>query len=411
MGSLRVRLAEEVYQAAEGLGACLECDFREAPGNRRGGGRQPTPVDVAHLRRFHGKLAASAGPLQALLLVYLRTYESLRAVLHHRAQKRIETSAHRVSAHTDPLSDGGVLLGDALCPLDSSPEPPGDGLLAKRTNALLPDLRALWLRQRRGVDTDQDDSDGPTANDDAALRGRAAAAAKRAQAALYRENAERLTYLPGDREGYGQVCSHAKVRAGCAHCTAEASTQAQARSKLGYSDGGAGPADFWSQVGRALPGEKSGGRGKPLPLEKLEASLWRLALLVRCQDRAQGLKLHRKEPMRKLLDTRFYEVIAGALSDHKRPLASRIGNAFVDAPRALWCFLTRRELSGAVAVLAANTRSDRRRPRGERRPHAALSVVQAAGRLQRHAAPRASRVAPFCSAPTDGARVRSRTAR
>ena len=44
-------------------------------------------------------------------------------------------------------------------------------------------------------------------------------------------------------------------------------------------------------------------------MEKLEASLWRLALLVRCQDRAQGLHLFRKEPMRKLLDTRFYEVL------------------------------------------------------------------------------------------------------
>ena len=40
----------------------------------------------------------------------------------------------------------------------------------------------------------------------------------------------------------------------------------------------------------------------------MEAHLWRLSLLVRCQDRAQDLRLFRDEPQRKLLDSRFYEV-------------------------------------------------------------------------------------------------------
>ena len=346
MGSLRTRLAEEVYLVSESLFASLECDYREVPATRSRSrhntttsasrNRQPTPVDTSHLKRFHSKLSASAGPLQALMLVYLRTYESLRAVLHHRAQRRLGLPSscddaalpaplnhHTMSSSSsskDPLIASGVLLGDALCPLDPFPEPPGDSLLAKRTNAILPNLKEHWHKQRRGasapnenIEDDDNDERAFTCND--AASGKKPSA--KATAALAREQAEQLTYLPGDKEGYGRVCSHAKARSGCAHCTAKAIRDTRVRSKLGFSDGGAGPSDFWSLVdGSSLeakknhrPGGKAGsGAMGQVPIEKLEATLWRLALLVRCQDRDKGLKLYRQESMRETLDLRFYEV-------------------------------------------------------------------------------------------------------
>lgn len=43
--------------------------------------------------------------------------------------------------------------------------------------------------------------------------------------------------------------------------------------------------------------------------EEVEQHLWRLVLLVRCQDRQRGLRLQRHEPQRKLLDLRLYELL------------------------------------------------------------------------------------------------------
>jgi len=339
MGSLRARLAEEVYLVSESLFASLECDFREVRSTRHSrhnattsSSRQPTPVDTSHLKRFHSKLSAAAGPLQALMLVYLRTYESLRAVLHHRAQRRLglphdsdaalpaplhhTLSSSSSSSSRDPLIASGVLLGDAHCPLDPFPEPPGDSLLAKRSNAILPNLKELWHKQRRGTSTANARSDVSHDDNDYGERAFTTAIASgkkpstKAKAALAREQTEQLTYLPGDKEGYRQVCSHAKARSGCAHCTAKANRDTRVRSKLGYSEGGASPSDFWSLVGGALPEAKKNPKASQggVPLEKLEGLLWRLALLVRCQDRDKGLKLYRQESMRETLDVRFYEV-------------------------------------------------------------------------------------------------------
>ena len=50
--------------------------------------------------------------------------------------------------------------------------------------------------------------------------------------------------------------------------------------------------------------------GEPeVPREQLEADMWKLALLVRCHDRAQGVRLLRHESQRKLLDLRLYELL------------------------------------------------------------------------------------------------------
>ena len=232
---------------------------------------QPKPVDLSQLRKFHGRLSeATSGPLRWLLLIYLRTYESLRKMLDHRARKR--TDAESAAAALGALPPGpsfdaessikggageGVLLEDNLCPFDAV-EPSGPGLLAKRTNAVLGNIRAVWLLQRRGVDWDDDGNDDEngvergTRAGDAVLAAHAAAAAASASVAkevsLARDDPDKLTYVCGDREGYDKVCRHTRVRRGCAHCTIVARKESRSRSNLGFADGGAGPAEFWQHV-------------------------------------------------------------------------------------------------------------------------------------------------------------------
>lgn len=43
--------------------------------------------------------------------------------------------------------------------------------------------------------------------------------------------------------------------------------------------------------------------------DEVEQHMWKLVLLVRCQDRTRGLRLQRHESQRKLLDLRLYELI------------------------------------------------------------------------------------------------------
>ena len=80
------------------------------------------------------------------------------------------------------------------------------------------------------------------------------------------------------------------------------------------------------QVTLKLPAPRRNAKLRP-PFEKVEAHLWRLALLVRCQDRSKGLKLQRAEPMRKVLDKRFHQVrkegvVAGDCRESMRERAS-----------------------------------------------------------------------------------------
>ena len=50
-------------------------------------------------------------------------------------------------------------------------------------------------------------------------------------------------------------------------------------------------------------------RPSSLSPEEIEEHLWRLVLLVRCQERHRGLRLGRAEPQRRLLDFRVYELL------------------------------------------------------------------------------------------------------
>jgi len=238
-------------------------------------------VDLSQLQRFHGRLTAAAnGQLRFLFLTYLRTYESLRKMLHVRARKRREATASAaapvfandntpaaaaaaVTAARGGLFDAGstiediaagdcatagpggrqggaldsrggaggvplpgerrcerfvtegVLATEARCPLDEQ-EPAGATLLDQRAHAILAACKAVWLRQRRGVDWDDDDDNNDDEGNAGGVSGGWASAARAAAShaashtashlhALRRDDPGNLTYVAGDAEGYAQV--------------------------------------------------------------------------------------------------------------------------------------------------------------------------------------------------------------
>ena len=92
-----------------------------------------------------------------------------------------------------------------------------------------------------------------------------------------------------------------------------AAREGRNRLALGFLDQGAGPREFWQNVSAKRNHEtfKPRRTAGPNPnlLAKMEGHMWRLALVVRCHDRAKGLRLRRHEAQRKLLDMRLYELL------------------------------------------------------------------------------------------------------
>ncbi len=340
------------------------------------GPREPKPVDVAMLQRFHARLVQSSnGTLRWLLLIYLRTYESLRQMLDQRARRKAQQRA--IDAKQRGVKEGeqydfeydedgnykgddanananfagsleatqhfvaeGVTLQRRHSPFDVA-ELPGRNILEKRMAGVLQDMRMVWTRQRRGeglfsgespADSTFGGAMGATGNmDGRSTFGGSPVGAE--PSVLKQDDPRTFTYIAGDKEGYHLSCRHTRVRKGCAHCTRVARQDRRKRFELGFVDGGAGPKEFWQNVNYPKQQQYAspGGRGyaagreptrsfevayevrgpdgkKRVSFEKMEAHLWRLSLLVRCQDRAQDLRLFRDEPQRKLLDSRFYEV-------------------------------------------------------------------------------------------------------
>ena len=105
MHDLRKRVADEIYNVGEMLFEVVDSDFRE---NMRGGRvRNSAPVTDIERHQFKKVLQkASRGTLRWLLLIYLRTYDSLHDMLD---QKRREGGKPRQPGqfHYSPGSSGG----------------------------------------------------------------------------------------------------------------------------------------------------------------------------------------------------------------------------------------------------------------------------------------------------------------
>ena len=267
MAALRGRLADELYRVGETLFASVEADFSEVALKR-----PPARITEAELLRFRRRLHTSAhGTLRWLLMIYLRAYMSMGRML------RLKQNAE--------LAAGGAALAANAMSIAADSEVMRELLLG-----LLDEVRELWTRRRR-------------------VEG------KPPSGYVIKPPGHDLSKLGEHRQ-----CT----RKSCEVCAAKAAKARMREAELGFLHEGAGPKEFWRVV---APNRKPGGlrlsvsmlgaglkaqgeaaltkaRVEPR-LDQIEMQLWRIALLVRCHDRAKGLRLRRHEPQRKLLDLRL----------------------------------------------------------------------------------------------------------
>jgi len=356
VGILRRRLADEVYAVGESLFRVVEADFREpeilAGLKKSFRHRRPKPVDVEQLEHFHRKLTEAAkGSLRWLLLIYLRTYESLRELFERRAEicgSEEEREKWRLSkldpAPMSPGNTGSPFKSYRASPFDAVEPPEVLSVLEKRITGVLDETRRVWNSHRRSMSSSLAANTavlGSVGTEDWMMdqstmtqspeKGRRGVTGKGSQ-----DDPAAWTYLPGDKAGYLMSCRHIRTRKGCAHCTQKANQERKRRLALGFIDDGAGPKEFWQNIN---PKKTDTFRTKgKTSAEKLEAHMWRLVLLVRCQDRKKGLRLARHESQRKLLDMRIYEILLlymrQQLEEENLIRESEDGNRMIFAPIA-----------------------------------------------------------------------------
>lgn len=100
-------------------------------------------------------------------------------------------------------------------------------------------------------------------------------------------------------------------RTGCVYCSKRASKDLEAQMALGLRPD-AGPREFWDAISKspdAVDTDENDDADLALALPAIEMRMWKCVLLVRCHDRALGLRLNRDESQRKLLDLRLYELL------------------------------------------------------------------------------------------------------
>ena len=304
MQDLRRRVADEIYNVGETLFGVVDCDFRES----LRGGRERNSKPVTDIERLEFKKAlhkATHGTLRWLLLIYLRTYDSLQEMMNG---KEVDMNVSRPGMFSVQGGEeggrgkgaGGKKHGAPLAYEEDEVENPSD-VLRVRMHGLLEDVKGTWERERRDLD-------------------------KLGEGSLLREEYEEQGYYGevskskggGSKRPFHRTemrrLNHACTK-GCAICGfnkemetgREKEKEDNRRNKLNFLDSGAGPREFWATVSPSISYHES--KGEAVVMEEVEQHLWRLVLLVRCQDRSRGLRLQRHESQRKLLDLRFYELI------------------------------------------------------------------------------------------------------
>jgi len=188
-------------------------------------------------------------------------------------------------------------------------EDPSD-VLRERMHGLLEDVKETWERERRDPNKigagsllrEEYEQLGYYGEEEMGMRGGGSEGGrKESKRPFHRTENRRLNH----------TCTK-----GCAICgfrreqemnSAGRRREDEQRNKLNFLDSGAGPREFWATVSPSITYHES--QGAAVQMEEVEQHLWRLVLLVRCQDRGRGLRLQRHESQRKLLDLRFFELI------------------------------------------------------------------------------------------------------
>ena len=303
MKGLRERVASELYNVGEELFGVVDSDFRESV--RGGKSRNSNPVTDIERWQFKKTLQRSGkATLRWLLLIYLRTYDTLEDMLAEKKRSEEDQDFSRCGpgqfykstkskiTSTGKSSGSGSGISDPNAYSIQTP----DSILRERMHGLLEDVKNAWETQRRDINKVGMGSLLHEELGESSVRERR----KVVKRPFHRTEKRRTNHA---------------CHAGCEICSSNRNVndggaegrEDERRTKLNFLDSGAGPREFWSTVSPSITYHES--QGGEIDVEQVEQHMWRLVLLVRCQDRERGLRLQRHESQRKLLDLRLYELI------------------------------------------------------------------------------------------------------
>ena len=317
MGDLRKRVSDEIYAVGEQLFNIVDADFRES----LKGGKERNKNPVTDIERWQFKKVlhkASHGTLRWLLLIYLRTYDSLEDMMTHKTpilsnstpgqfrQSRSSTvntsspgqfrrSSRSPTRSASPSgSDDGYDSGDGGNRHDERylPKQQPSDILRERMQGLLEDIKVVWESERRDLNKA---GAGSLLHDEIEQELGHVVICGNSALPFHRTQRRRANHVC---PGVCEVCVGDKE---------ENAKESSRRNKLNFLDSGAGPREFWSTVSPSIEYHET--KGDIANEDEVEQHMWRLILLVRCQDRSRGLRLQRHESQRKLLDLRMYELL------------------------------------------------------------------------------------------------------
>jgi len=318
MHDLRSRVANEIYNVGESLFLVVDADFRETlkPGSKKNNKNPVTDIERWQFKKVLHKTCH--GTLRWLLLIYLRTYDSLEELVRKKEEGgysvpgQFRNNTRKGSGRNSPnreRSQSPVAFGvrsNSTVPGVSNnlslnnnnpnkykPDPTPADILKQRMNSLLDDVKGSWERERRDP---RRAGAGSLLHDE--LEEELGFNPSGSSNSLPFHRTQRRKMLWEEKEKDNDIVE----RGG----SGKRQTENERRTKLNFLDSGAGPREYWSTVSPSLDG---GGGGDDLGEGEVEQHLWRLVLLIRCQDRGRGLRLQRHEPQRKLLDLRVYELV------------------------------------------------------------------------------------------------------
>ncbi|CAM9340590.1 unnamed protein product, partial [Chrysoparadoxa australica] len=290
--SLRVRISEELYLVLEKLFRCVEADYRyEEIRDFR-----PQPLTEVERLQFSSILHDGVqGNLQWMVLIFLRTYETLKALLYRpKNAVRGHFKHFQLGLTVTVCICGGCILHSLPSASGSGcgahgkdrghiplPEPPSElscmklgpdatpgqkasatRILRNRLMSLVEDSKDLWLQRRRGV--------APPNPRKSSGRSRSSASSSWAKGGKQARQL-RHTCRPGHSAAF--LNRGGTRRASLEH---EARRRASAYTSS-FLDAGAGPRRLWE----ALEGDRFADATAEIDLDSIEQQLWDLAMLVR----------------------------------------------------------------------------------------------------------------------------------
>lgn len=294
MQCLRIRIAEELYHTIEQLYRVVGADALELHGAGLGGVTDPPLTEVERLQ-FGGVVRdATAGTLKWLVLIYLRTYESIKALLAERDLVPPTKKSRKRSKHTASSAPSIVAADLASLKMGGSATPADKARAARtlrnRLISLIEDGMDVWMQRRRGM------LPRPSSS-----KVHAPSGARKGAATLWHtcRGGKTMDFLG---------CELCATLTGAGSAKEAVGHEAKRRSiafAAGALDAGAGPRQLWTVLRGS--GVRFADASWSVPLHSIEEDMWKIAVLVR--KGGAGLNLSRTHTQRKEADRRLLELL------------------------------------------------------------------------------------------------------